>query len=50
MGWIGLRSQYVRTAAVTKMEKNPSINEISTIGLDLAKNIFQVEALMRTAR
>jgi transposase len=31
--------------AVTKIERNHSMNQISTIGLDLAKNIFQVHGI-----
>jgi hypothetical protein len=40
IGWSGLRSRYVRTATVTKIERNHSMDEISTIDLDLAEDLL----------
>jgi hypothetical protein len=44
-GWLPLPASQRQVAAVTQHELGATTMEITTVGLDLAKNVFQVHAI-----
>jgi transposase len=50
MGWMAPSRHLSATMVVVEdhQEREPSMNEITTIGLDLAKNVFQVHGIDKT--